>query len=314
MIRRNADLLIFLIVAFGLSWLVASPVWFTGGLRSPAFVIVGVVMMTTPSLGVLAVWWTRNRTTGARAWARRTGLTLGTSKKRTFILLGVAWIGTPAVVIAALAISSALGLLSLDLRHFSLFQHELAGRKLPIPIGTLAVIQVVAAITIAPFVNAIAAFFEEWGWRGWLLPRLTRFGVLPALLISGVIWGLWHAPLTLLGYNYPQLGAWAAPMFVGACVLFGILSGWLRLRTGSIWPSVLAHGSLNATAGLVLLLGDAAHPPQLQIVGITGVVGWVLLAAISVVVLKVWPVSKSDRLPEPVVADSVGADQTRTSS
>jgi membrane protease YdiL (CAAX protease family) len=313
MIRRNADLLIFLAVAFGLSWLIAAPLWFTGGLRSPAFVIVGVAMMTTPSLGVLAVWWTKNRTTGARAWARHTGLTFGTSKKRTFILLGIAWIGTPALVIAALAISAALGLVSIGPQNFSLLQLQFAGRKLPISVGTLALI-VVAAVTIAPFVNAIAAFFEEWGWRGWLLPRLTRFGVLPALLISGVIWGLWHAPLTLLGYNYPQLGAWAAPMFVGTCVLFGILSGWLRLRTGSIWPSVLAHGSLNATAGLPLLLGDAAHPPQLAIVGITGVVGWVLLAAIAVAVLKIWPVTKSDCLPEPVVADSAGADQTRTSS
>lgn len=310
MIRRNVDLLIFLAVAFGLSWLFALPLWFTGGLRSPALVIVGVVMMTTPSLGVLAVWWTKNRTVGFREWASGTGLTFGASRKRTFILLGFAWIGTIVLVFLTLAVSAALGLFSFDQPALNFV---VAGRKLPLSTGALALIEVLAAISLAPFVNSVAAFFEEWGWRGWLLPRLTRLGVLPALIISGAIWGLWHFPLTLLGYNYPQLGGWAAPVFAVACVFFGILSGWLRLRTGSIWPSVLAHGTLNATAGLPLLLGSAAHPPQLYIVGITGVVGWVLMAAIAVAVLKIWPVTKTDCQPTRVAAHSVGADQTRTS-
>ncbi|MGW3470314.1 CPBP family glutamic-type intramembrane protease [Saccharopolyspora sp. NPDC000995] len=35
-----------------------------------------------------------------------------------------------------------------------------------------------------------------WGWRGWLLPRLMEFGTWAALLHSGPIWGVWHAPLT----------------------------------------------------------------------------------------------------------------------
>src|SRR5690606_34125956 len=50
----------------------------------------------------------------------------------------------------------------------------------------------------------------------------------PAILLSGVIWGLWHAPLTLLGYNYARLGAWAAPAFVGFCVIAGAVLAWLR--------------------------------------------------------------------------------------
>jgi membrane protease YdiL (CAAX protease family) len=273
--------------------------------------------MATPSIGVLLVWWAKHRTTGARAWARSTGLTLGPRKGRTVALIVAGWLGVPVLVALAIAISAALGVVSLDLHSFSLFQHQLAGaRKVPISTGTLVVLQIVSAVLVAPFINAIPAFGEEWGWRGWLLPRLTRFGILPGLLLSGLIWGAWHAPLTLLGYNYPALGGWAAPFFAVFCVILGALFGWLRLRSGSVWPSVIAHGSLNATAGLILLIGDAAHPPVLAIAGLTGLVGWAILAVVAFLVLKIWPVpaaveEKSDCPAEPVATHSPGADQTR---
>src|SRR5690606_13998217 len=99
----------------------------------------------------------------------------------------------------------------------------------------------------------------------------------------GVIWGLWHAPVTLLGYNYPELGAWAALMFVGFCVLFGAILGWLRLRSGSVWPAAIGHGALNGIAALPMMIGDAANPPNLVIGGITGLVGWALLAVVVAV-------------------------------
>ncbi|WP_443027393.1 CPBP family glutamic-type intramembrane protease [Sphingomonas sp. LR61] len=44
-----------------------------------------------------------------------------------------------------------------------------------------------------------------------------------------------------------------------ACVTIGTPFGWLRLRSGSLWPSVFAHGALNASAGLVVLFSAAGH-------------------------------------------------------
>ncbi|MEV4087546.1 CPBP family intramembrane glutamic endopeptidase, partial [Nonomuraea fuscirosea] len=117
------------------------------------------------------------------------------------------------------------------------------------------------------------------------------------LLMSGAVWGLWHAPLTLLGYNYPRLGSWAALAFIGFCMLAGVLLGWLRLRTGSVWPAVVAHASLNAVAGVALLLGDAAAPPNELLAGITGVMGWVVLALLCVVLLRFFPVRPPQRAP-----------------
>ncbi|MEU4403458.1 CPBP family intramembrane glutamic endopeptidase [Streptosporangium sp. NPDC023963] len=306
MLRRSPDLWLFLLVAFGLSWLFTLPLWLsdapTGTLM---FTLVGVAMMFTPTLGVLAVRL-RGRQLGdpatGREWAVRTGLSAGGSRGRTLALVALAWFGIPALVVVAIALSAALGLLSVDLREFSLFRESLAaaapGGPPPVEIGVLVAAQAVSMVLIVPVVNSVAAFGEEWGWRGWMLPRLTPLGTWRALLVSGVIWGLWHFPLTLRGYNYPELGAWAAPMFVVFCVTFGALLGWLRLYSGSVWPAVVGHGSLNSSAGLMLLIGDAADPPVFAVAGITSLVGSALMAVVSALLFTYRPVER----PVPVAA------------
>ncbi|KAB8181508.1 CPBP family intramembrane metalloprotease [Microbispora catharanthi] len=302
--RRNADVWLFLLVAFGASWLIALPLWTRAvPLGPPAFQLLGVLIMFTPSLGVLAVWLTRRRGTPLKEWARATGLTLGPDRGRTAALLVTALLGVPLLVAVALLASAAAGVVSLDVAGLSLYRAQLGATldKVPLDPRILYAVQAVQAVLIAPFINAIPALGEEWGWRGWLLPRLLgdpavssapgARRVWPALVLSGVIWGLWHAPLTLKGYNYPQLGAWAAALFIGFCVIFGALLGWMRLRSRSVWPAVIAHASVNATAGLALLLGDAAAPPNPALAGISGIVGWVPLAAVVLVVYRLRPVT-----------------------
>ncbi|KAB8192704.1 CPBP family intramembrane metalloprotease [Nonomuraea phyllanthi] len=290
-------LLIFIVLAFGLSWAAALPLWLGGGLNSPQMVWAGTLMMFTPTIGVLGAWAVSR--TPFREWARQTGLTLGERKGRTGVLVLVAWLGVPLVTFLAMGLSAAVGLVSLDLDRLSLFRNmlEAQGAQVPADLGPVAVLQIAIAVVAGPVLNAIPALGEEWGWRGWLLPRLVSTnGTFVGLLYSGVIWGVWHAPLTLLGYNYPRLGSWAALYFIGFCVLFGMLIGWMRLRTGSVWPAVVAHGALNAIAGVALLFGDAAAPPNEALVGITGLVGWVLLALAAAVLLRLRPA----RAPQPV--------------
>ncbi|SDJ14079.1 CPBP family intramembrane glutamic endopeptidase [Nonomuraea jiangxiensis] len=290
-------LLVFIALAFGLSWAIMLPVWLDGGLDSPLLALSASLMMLTPTLGVLGVWAVSR--TPAREWARRTGLTLGERRRRTGGLVLAAWLGVPLLALLAMGISAALGLVSLDLGRLSLFREaiEEGGVSAPADLGSVAVLQLVVATLVGPVVNAVLAFSEEWGWRGWLVPRLVSSnGVLAGLVFSGAVWGLWHAPLTLLGYNYPLLGSWAALCFIGFCVLAGVLLGWLRLRTGSIWPAVVAHGSLNAIVPQVLLLGDAAAPPNEVLAGLTGLTGWALLALTGAALLRLIPV----RRPQPV--------------
>ncbi|MEU5863884.1 MULTISPECIES: CPBP family intramembrane glutamic endopeptidase [unclassified Nonomuraea] len=291
------QLAVFLVLAFGLSWLVALPIWLGAGLASPAAKGLAAVMMFTPTAGVLGVWALSRAPW--RRWAAETGLTLGESKGRTGRYVLAAWLGVPLLIAVCAGLSTAVGLFPLDLDRFSLYRAtlEAAGVRPPADPGPALYLQIAIGVLAGPVLNAIPALGEEWGWRGWLLPRLSStYGAIGGLALSGAIWGLWHAPVTLLGYNYPSLGSWAALQFIGFCVLAGIAVGWLRLRTGSVWPCVVAHGSLNAVLPAVLLLGDAAAPPDTAVSGLTGLVGWVPLALLCVILLR----TLRTRVPQPV--------------
>src|SRR5262249_10879248 len=71
----------------------------------------------------------------------------------------------------------------------------------------------------------------RWGWRGYLLPQLLPLGQWRALLISGVIWGFWHAPISLLGGTYPLHPVLGILMYVLVGMIFGTILGWMRLAT-----------------------------------------------------------------------------------
>jgi CAAX protease family protein len=74
---------------------------------------------------------------------------------------------------------------------------------------TLA-LQLLAALTVGLAINMIFTLGEEFGWRVYLLPRLAPLGGAWVAILSGMVWGLWHAPLIVVsGYNFhgrPWLG------------------------------------------------------------------------------------------------------------
>jgi CAAX protease family protein len=87
---------------------------------------------------------------------------------------------------------------------------------------------------------AVVATGEELGWRGWLLPQfLARTTRLRAALSTGVIWGLWHAPVILSG------GA-TAIMFLVFVLGVSVLLTWLSVQTRSLFTVIVAHASVNA--------------------------------------------------------------------
>lgn len=101
----------------------------------------------------------------------------------------------------------------------------------------------------------IGATGEELGWRGYMLTRLIDAGVPRPILVSGIIWSLWHWPLILLAASsggQPQIVT--ASIFLITITSLGCISAQLRLTSGSLWPSILLHAAWN---GLILEIFDA---------------------------------------------------------
>jgi uncharacterized protein len=270
----------FLVIAFGLAWLIALPLWLGDGLASPLLTAVALATMVTPALAaVLVVRFIERPASMARALGLRP---LGRpSRLIGFLALGL--VLPIALILAALVVGTAMGVYHPDLVEFSAFRELVTAQlaaagvdTLPLPIGTLVAIQC-AAVFGGAFFNMIPALGEEIGWRGWLLPRLMPLGPVVAIVVSGVIWGLWHAPLVLLGYNYPDApGGLGVLAMMGMCTVVGGVFGWLRLRSGSVWPAALAHGSFNAAAGLSVVFSSAALPFDATTASILGWTGWIL--------------------------------------
>lgn len=116
------------------------------------------------------------------------------------------------------------------------------------------------SITLGSLISGlVGGLGEELGWRGVLQPELERrWGAVRGSLAVGLCWAYWHLPVNLAGYNDSIHPVWNALVFFPLVVIAMTFSfGWLRRRTGSVWPAALAHGANNVIASGFLLLPTA---------------------------------------------------------
>lgn len=278
--------------AFGLAWIASLVIYLTGGLRdSPvlfpgtpitlAFVLLAGAVMWSPALAhILTRWLTRE------GWH---GVGLRPRFKRGWPYWLAAWFLPGLLSILGLAV-----FFGLFPRHYdpslSALRRIIESR---VPAGVemdslnlwmIVAVQIVQAMLIAPLINGLATFGEEFGWRAYLQPKLMLLGGRKAMLWMGLIWGVWHWPVILMGHNYgldypgaPFLGPLAMVWFT---LILGILLGWLTLKADSVWPAVIGHGAINGIASLGLLFSQDQPNPLLgpAPVGLIGGIGFTLAA------------------------------------
>jgi uncharacterized protein len=282
---------IFLAFAFGISWLTGLAIYLTGGLEnSPVLPIAG--MQITLALILLATFYMFGPAIAnlLTRWVTREG-------KQDLYMRPQFDRGRWVHFVAAWVLPGILTIVGMIL-FFLLFpryynpelpflreQMELAGAGDANP-WLIVVVQTLQGIIIAPIINAIPTFGEEFGWRGYLQPKLMPLGGRKAILITGVIWGIWHWPVILMGYNYgfdyfgaPFLGLLAMVWFT---VVVGALFGWVTIKSESVWPAVIGHGALNGIAALSIILMQGQPNTLLgpTPVGLIGGAGFTLVALI----------------------------------
>ena len=112
------------------------------------------------------------------------------------------------------------------------------------------------------------AFGEEWGWRGYLMPKLCEVMSKPAaVVVGGVIWGLWHAPLTISGHNfgvdYPGYPFVGILLMCVLCVADNAFLTLLTEKTGSIYPASFFH-MLNNNCSMLVFLSIFGSPQAVE--------------------------------------------------
>ena len=126
----------------------------------------------------------------------------------------------------------------------------------PLPsIAVLAGAGILQGLLAGVTVNAFFAFGEEYGWRGVLADELRPLGQVGSCLLTGVLWGFWHAPIIIaLGHNYGAEWGWGVFVMVAWTVPFSFLLTWARERTGSVLAPAILHGCFNGVIGLFVYL------------------------------------------------------------
>jgi membrane protease YdiL (CAAX protease family) len=279
--ESRGDVKVFLGIAFGLPWLLWGFEQVTGVriLFWTAMVSVAVATWVAvrhvwrPAAGVAAA----TSITPVRPWRRTAGWSVF-----TFVLF-------LTMSAAAVALNAVTGIHPVDLDGFSALRDVYAPGTAGQPGVPWDVIVRALVANLVQFVLILPlAFCEEWGWRGFLLNRWRdRLGTWPALILIGVLAGVWHLPFFVpAGVD----GVWPLVPFTVFCVFFGVLLGWLRLASGSIWPAVVGHAVNNTVVfGFVqVVVADRAAADGIDgwLTGLSGWQGW-LVMVIPIAVLAV---------------------------
>ncbi|MEU5300990.1 CPBP family intramembrane glutamic endopeptidase [Streptomyces noursei] len=271
-VQRRRGPVVYLVIANLGMWIAMSPLLLSGFRRgsareetstlaevciaaamfAPALAAIFVTRLVEPGGRVrdaLALQWPRPWGRGVRA-----------------CLMGLA---VPAgLTAAALAIGTAAGAYPLGELHWGTLGGWAGGM----------LVQIVVSLPLF--------FGEELGWQGYLFPRLARVGggthLLRAYLLTGCAFALWHLPTLLMGGQYPGRPWYVSvPAMLVSCTLILPVFTWLRLRSGSVLPAVLAHAFVSsASVGMVREFADPTATLDPLHMGLTGWPGWIVSGAL----------------------------------
>jgi hypothetical protein len=267
--------IVFLALAFLISWGVTTSAWALQLHRNPiATFVTLVVMMAGPAIAAFtcAMLFEKGRRIDA----------LGLR-----FTINIWWLWAWLIPFALAGVSVAATVL-LGGRHLvDPAQQTLAMSEGHLPADKMAQLRALAPmldliipvqIVIGSVINAVAlTFTEELGWRGYLYDLWRRFGFWRTALATGFIWGVWHAPaIYFFGLNYPDNRLIGIPIFIVFCTLTAPIMTLIRDRGRATWAAGIAHGTINALGGLTALVINDANFPWAGIVGIGGFVALAL--------------------------------------
>ena len=270
----NKKILVFLAICFGISYLSAGLFHFLGGdYASFSGTLFASCYMLVPALSVAIT-----QIIFKEKVFRGVGL-----KFRINIWWLVALVGLPLMcILATLASGLFPGIrLSLNTPLMETTLNQMAAAGTPMGAWSVLAVNLVSGLAAGCTINALFALGEEIAWRGFLPANMEGWGFWKKCLVIGLVWGLWHAPIILMGHNYPEHPVFGVFMMTVLCMLLTPVILHLREKGGSVVTAAIAHGSMNAIAGIAMLLLAGYNE---LLCGMTGLAGFVVMAATDLLI------------------------------
>jgi len=261
--KDRRAVLFFLALTFGFTWSLNLFLFMSGGLN----ISILQLQMLIPAICAMA---TITLVTGERI--RNFGIRLGRIKYYAW-----AFLIPIAVNGSAYILTHILRLAKLDPSMPGLA--PLLG-DVTIPMEQLIPIILVQALFLGPLTGLPFTFGEEFGWRAFLLSKLLPLGRERAIILHGVIWGIWHAPIIAMGHNYPGYPLIGPVLMVVSTIFLGTFLGWIYFASNSIVAPSLAHGAINQSASIFLYFMVGLNPITGGVTGIPGLLLWGLVALV----------------------------------
>ncbi len=265
----------FLAITFGLTYAVEGALILSGFRVGAIPVLYGQLVLA----GVM--WVPALATVVTTRWVTREGLGVANVRLGPLRPYLTSAFAVPAVFAVVYALTWALGLGSPDWELRAFRELTTAGGATvagPAPSGPLLAGLFAASLVVGPTINGVFGFGEELGWRGYLLPKLLGFGRWRAHLLVGLLWGLWHAPLVAVGFNYPGYPVPGLLAMIGLTTTMGIYVGEMALRHRSSLLAGWIHGAINGQAyGIWRLLFADVNPLLGGMTGVVAMAVWLAL-------------------------------------
>lgn len=244
---NRKGILIYLLITFGVSWGVIIVAWLIGiSPEDPISFFTGIFAAFSPAIAAIIVRKVITREGFADARFK--------VKHQHWVYYFVALIFPYIIVAFIVILAVSLAISEPDFTFQRYFATDLSNTGLPDDVIPRSFPKLLFLTPILALLFSPILLGEEFGWRGYLQVKLLEDRPLYAAIATGVIWGIWHFPQTLLGYGFPDgriLGLFILPI---TTILLSIIYGWLQLKTDSVWAPSLAHAAHNSISGLILML------------------------------------------------------------
>lgn len=193
------------------------------------------------------------------------------------------------IVFSIFLIAIILGLL--EVNHLNDYKHPSIQGTLGSGLSGLAV--TIITLAVITFLGALLS--EELAFRGYILSRLKKFDRIEAILLSSVLFGIWHLPPSLFLLDSNML---ESIVYIFNISFLGILAGYLFFDSGSLIPPSVFHGVWNAMDYTLFGTGKLQEPifcgPKIFIDPDEGFIGFFVLLGFSLI--AIWKTGRNDSI------------------